>query len=309
MDHRKTQGESAPIALEVLDQITKRMDDFTPRQRVFAEYVLQNPENLAFLSITDLAKEAGVSQATIVRFCNGLGYNGYAHLAREAQQAIQMELSTAGRFRLVRRMRREDIRDHAASAFERIIGHEIENLINLSKNIKTADFYHCVEMMEEADSICIIGCMASTSLATFFGYMLSKIFPQVDVLHDHGFMASAVCHRLTEKSLVFLISFPRYPRETVKLGRMSAERGARLVAITNSHISPVVPLATLSFFLPVGIPSFVDAYAAPIVFINALVTELSERDPEKTQKALGHFDEYASRMDLFLKPRERGSSL
>jgi DNA-binding MurR/RpiR family transcriptional regulator len=307
MDRRKTQSESAPIALEVLDQITERMDAFTPRQRAFAEYVLQNPENLAFLSITDLAKEAGVSQATIVRFCNGLGYDGYAHLAREAQQAIQTELSTAGRFRLVRRMGREDITDHGTSAFERIIGHEIENLINLSKGIKSADFYRCVEMMAEADRICIIGCMASSSLAIFFGYMLSKIFPHVDVLHSRALMTSAVCQRLTEKSLAFLISFPRYPRETVGLGRLAAERGARLVAITNSHISPVVPLATLSFFLPVSIPSFVDAYAAPIVFINALITELSERDPERTQQALGEFDQYASGMDLFLIPRQRRS--
>ncbi len=296
------------IVLEVLDQITEQMNAFTPRLRRLAEYVLRNPEDLAFLSITDLAKRAGVSQASVVRFCNELGYNGYANMAREAQQAIQTELSTAGRFRLVRRMQTNGTTEPPASPFERIVGQEIENLINLSKGIKIVDFYRCVEMMSRADRICIIGCMASTSLAAFFGYMLSKIFPQVDVLHGGGSMASAVCNRLTEKSLVFLISFPRYPKETVELGRLAADRGVQLVAITNSHISPVVPLASLSFFLPVNIPSFVDAYAAPVVFINALVTELSERHPEKTQQALGMFDEYAARMDLFLIPKGRGTS-
>ncbi|MBW1982597.1 MAG: MurR/RpiR family transcriptional regulator [Deltaproteobacteria bacterium] len=265
MTPMKEQIQSVPIPLEVLNEISRRKDEFTPRQRIFAEYVLQNPESLAFLSITDLAKEARVSQATIIRFCNALGYDGYAQLAREAQQAIQVELGTVGRFRLVREMRRESNGNPPRSSFERVVVQEIENLTFLAKSIKIADFYHCLDMMAEADRICVIGCLSSTSLAVFFGYTLSKLKPEVDVIHGHGVMSSAICQRLSEKSLVFLIAFPRYPRETVELGELAASRGARIVAITNSHISPIVPLADLVFFLPVGIPSFVDAYASPIV--------------------------------------------
>jgi hypothetical protein len=46
----------------------------------------------------------------------------------------------------------------------------------------------------------------------------------------------------------------------------------------------------------------VDPYAGPTVFINALVTELSERDPKRAQEILGQYDEYASEVNLFLKP-------
>jgi DNA-binding MurR/RpiR family transcriptional regulator len=312
MEHLKHQVDPDPIELEVLSEIARRMEELTPRQRIFGQYLLQNPENLAFLSITDLAKEAHVSQATIVRFCNSIGYNGYTQLAREVQQAIQVQLGTAGRFRLVSRMRRDSLRDGPTSTFERIVHQEVENLVCLSRSIKTADFYRCLDIMAEADRICIVGCLSSTGLATFFGYMLSKIFLEVDVVNGHGVMTSAVCHRLTKRSLVFLISFPRYPRETVELGELAAARGAQIVAITNSHISPVVPLATLAFLLPVSIPSFVDAYAAPLVFINALVTEFSERSPEKAQQILNFYDEYAAQMDLFMytgsraKRRDKG---
>ena len=78
---------------------------------------------------------------------------------------------------------------------------------------------------------------------------------------------------------------------------MAKERGAKIVAITNSHISPVVPLADLLFLLPLGMSSYVDAYAAPLVFINALITELSERDPAKTRAALAQYDDYLSKLD------------
>jgi hypothetical protein len=57
----------------------------------------------------------------------------------------------------------------------------------------------------------------------------------------------------------------------------------------------------MTFLIPIGIVSFVDAYAAPIAFINALVTEFSERDPDATQRSLNLFDEYVSREALFVK--------
>lgn len=292
---------SKPIAFKVLNEITGKLDEFTPRQRTLAEYILQHPENLAFFPITDLAAKAGVSEATIVRFSYALGYEGYPQLAREAQQAIQFELGTAGRFQLVRRMRSESLKKEPTSLFERILNYEIENLVNLPQNIKIKDFYRCIDMLADADRIGIVGCLASTSLATFFGNMLSKISHQVDIIHGHGVMTSAVINRLTHNSLVFLIAFPRYPRETVEIGQIIVDKGARVVAITDSHISPIVPVADLYFALPVGIPSFVDAYAGPIVFINALVTELSERDPGRAQQILGQYDEYALEANIFSK--------
>ena len=66
-------ARTAPLTLSILEQIRDRIDQFTPRQRQAAEYILQNPEDLAFMSIADLSRQAGVSQATIVRFCNTLG--------------------------------------------------------------------------------------------------------------------------------------------------------------------------------------------------------------------------------------------
>jgi DNA-binding MurR/RpiR family transcriptional regulator len=296
------------LPADFTERIKKRLSEFTPRQRGLAEFILQNPESIAFLSITDLAKKAGVSQATITRFCNTLGYDGYMHVSKEIQQSIQCELGTVGRFDLALSLKDQSLRGRTTSLFERLVAGEIDNLINLTQSIKTHDFYRCVDMMTEADRICVIGCMASSCLAFFFGYMLGKIFPRVDTVNGHGAVASAACNNLNQNSLVFLISFPRYPRATVELGHLALQKRAKIIAITNSPISPVVPLAMLSFFVPVGIVSFVDAYAAPMVLINALTAELSERNPERTHQALKEFDEYALQANIFFKSGTRGEA-
>ena len=304
--HRsKRKIASSNFGIPVIYEIKKRMDVFTPRQRGLAEFILYNPETLAFFTITELAKKTNISEATIVRFCNTLGYDGYAHLVKEVQQTIQSELGTVGRFQFARSMRSETIEKQNLSAFERVLANEIDNLVNLMKSIKSTDFYQCVKIMMKADQICIIGCMASSCLASYFGYTLAKIFTRVFILQDHGPMTSAVYNSLGPNSLVFLISFPRYPKTTMELGQLVSKKGVKIVTITNSPISPIVPLATLSFFVPVGIISFVDTYAAPMALINALITEFSERNPEETQRALKQFDEYASQESVFLKSGRR----
>jgi len=160
------------------------------------------------------------------------------------------------------------------------------------KIVKTADFHRCVEMIAKADRICIVGSMASGCLASCLGYLLAKVFHPVDVLQGQGAMASSVCNNLTQNSLVFLIAFPRYPKETMELGHLAAQKGSKIIAITNNTISPIAPLANLSFG---------DVYAAPMTFLTSLVIELNERNPEKSHRALKKFDEYASQTDLLVK--------
>jgi DNA-binding MurR/RpiR family transcriptional regulator len=292
-------AESTTIAFAVLKEINKNLNDFTPRHRAFAEYVLHNPENLAFLSITEIAVQAGVSQATIVRFCNVLGYDGYAHLVKEARQAIQSEIGSAGRFQIARRMRKKSDRHKTGSIFERLLEQELGNMTNLAKSIKIADFNRCIDLMTEADQICIIGCMSSASIAHFFGDILSRTFHRVDVLDGLTVRASSICQRLTEESLVFLISFPQYTRATEGLGNLAAEKGAHIVAITDNNNSPIVPLGSISFFIPVSIQSYIESYSAPMALISILVNAFNERNPEKTKDSFLRYDNYSSKMNIY----------
>lgn len=301
-------SELDQILSVVVERIKSRMAEFTPRQRALAEYIIQHPESVGFLTINELAKKAGVSEATIVRFCHIIGYKGYAHLGREIQENIQSQLGTEGRFTLTHRQS-GCVSSDSTSAFERVLAHEMCNMARLSKNIKKTEFYRVVKWMAEADRIIISGSMGSGSLAKYFGYMLAKILPQVEVLDAPGTIPFNVLSRLSSDSMVFLIAFPRYPRITVEIGRWLAGKGAKIVAITDSHLSPVVSVADVSFLISVGITSFVDSYAAPMTFINALVTELSESNPVESQQRLREFDKYASEMQMFVKLRDRGKSI
>ena len=294
----------------VLDRIKTEHDNFTPAQKAIAEYILHNPESLLFMSINELAEATKVSMASIVRFCNVLGFDGYTQFSKEIQEMLQGQLSTSGRFRIAQSNRavseNRKLSTWGDSAFSRILGHEIENLNRLAENVRVEDFNALAKMILEADRIITLGCMASASLAGHMGRMLCKVFHEVDVVDNEGVLNAAKFLRLTPESVVFVIAFPRYPAATVRMGKAAADMACRVVSLTDSHLSPSSGLGELTFHIPVGIPSFVDAYAAPLTFINALCTEVAEVNSERATESLNAFDALASKGKIFYKQTWRG---
>jgi len=294
----------------VLEKIKSGHDKFTPAQKAIAGYILQNPESLYFMPIVKMAQETRVSVASIVRFCNALGYKGYTELIKDVQQELQSQLSTSSRFQIARSCHSETISSKfdkgGDSAFTRILSHEIEHLGHLLESIKIDQFNKAVQLLENADRVLILGCLASSTLASHMGRMLSKIKPAVDVVDNDGILESTKWLQLTQKSVVCIFAFPRYPTLTIRLANCAVKKGCRIISITDTNFSPISEIGELTFYIQVGVPSFVDAYAAPLTFINALCAELAENSPTKSKKALMEFDELALKNKLFIKQIWRG---
>ncbi|MCK5686313.1 MurR/RpiR family transcriptional regulator [bacterium] len=298
MEKEKLRDRNELIAPVVIDRIRKMLNKFTKRQRVMAEYVLQHPEKVGYLPITDLAKAVGVSVATVVRFCNRLGYSGYIELGREVQNSIQNELSILGRFNLSRSASELSV-GISDSAFERIVKLEMESLGNMVQSINKSDFFKCLKWMSKANNVTIVGTMASAALAVYFEYAATKVLPKVKLITSGSGSESDFLKDLSPDSLVFLIAFPRYPQATIDLGTLAKKKKCRIVALTDSHHSPIVQFANLTFLISISVTSTVDAYAAPLTFINTLITEFTIQYPDKIRKNMNAFEEFTKGMKIW----------
>lgn len=290
------------IAQKVIALIHAKMNEFTKRQRFLAEYIINFPEKIGYLSITRLAQASGVSIATIVRFCNKLGYNGYAELGQEVQKSIQFELSTLMRFGIGRESAKNENADQE-STFERIIRIEMDSIERMSNSVKRKDLDTCLDWMSAAKNVIIIGSMGSASLTNYFGYAASKVLRSVITINQVGAESPNFIKELNRDSLVFLIAYPRYPESTLMFGRLCKEKGCKIVSITNANHSPSVHLSDMVFIIPISMTSVVDSYSAPITFIHALIAEYSIRFPEKTNDFLNSFEQYTNNMKIWHKPK------
>lgn len=60
--------------------IQSKMKALTGSEKKVADYVLNNYMKVLDCTVTELAEKAGVSDATVVRFCRSAGYKGYQEL-------------------------------------------------------------------------------------------------------------------------------------------------------------------------------------------------------------------------------------
>ena len=78
---------------ELLERIMKEQDSFPAAQKQVAAYVVDNYYQIPFLSITALARNIGVSDTTIIKFCNQLGFSGFGDFKKVFSDYVHSELT------------------------------------------------------------------------------------------------------------------------------------------------------------------------------------------------------------------------
>ncbi|MFA5912294.1 MAG: MurR/RpiR family transcriptional regulator [Burkholderiales bacterium] len=299
-------GDGQPIGFtpKVITLLREALNDLTRSQKVLGLYLLQHPEKIGYLSIRELAQSAGVSLATVFRLCRHLGYKGYDELGAEVQRSVQYELSTPTRFRLGADAPSAKGR---LSAFERVISAELDSLTTMTRTIQVDDVSRCVQWMNQADHLIVIGTMGSTSLAEYFAYAASKVLRSVRLVTSVG--GSATWYQFKDISaatLVLLLGFPRYQQSTLEFGNYFKRRGCRIVAITDHYRSPLAAPADIVFPIAISFSTIVDSFTAPVAFIHGLVAEYSERYGDQIRDHLADFEDYTADMQIWTKSPRRG---
>ena len=288
------------ILKNLFDQIITNKDSFPKQHSIFADYVLKHSKEIAFLSIADVSKQSSVSSATIVRFCRTLGFKGYTEFAKLIQQSLQSDLTAFNRFKLKNVM--GDYKEESPepkSIYHKLLRQEINNTANLLESIHKENYIKCLDLMLKADRFCVSGSLAASTLALYLGQNLSKINHQTDIIQHSGIPAFAALEKITKDSVVFLLSFPRYPQETITFGRIAQKRGAHVIAITDTPMSPLVDISEISLYIPVNLLPFGESYTAPIAFLTVLCSEFSDRLPDQVLKNLQRYDEYTTEAQSF----------
>ncbi len=285
-------GKSSP---EFAIQELLRADgaEFSPKQRILVDFLHRNYQKVAFMSITELAKETKVSEATIVRLAAMLKFDGYPGLQKAVQRIVSQELTTMDRMQLSLELNVLD------NPMKQMLNLDLRNISRLYQRVGDEDVRRLRTRLVEARHVVVLGVMASSPLATYFGYELNRCLRRVTTLTEDNLMAKRTISELTSKDLLVVIGFPRYPAAIIRLLATAGERKAQRVVITDTSASPLVKYAEQRLFVPFDLWSFVDSLAAPMSFLAGIVADIVKHEPELTAQRLKEFETLAARFELF----------
>lgn len=263
--------------------IRRSYDDLTQNEKRLADCILSSPK-AAFLTTTDLAKFAKVSQSAVVRFAQTLGYPGYLQLQKDLQDDLIGKLNPSAR---LQKSRSKNIGDIGTTILDTDIGH----LENIRAIIRSKEFEKALSLIEAAERVYVIGIRASHSIAHLFAVTLGYIKDDVKLLaNTSGAVADEIVN-ISRKDVLVAFSFPRYSVVTIKALKYASSRGCKSVVVTDSALSPSGRLATVPLPIPVSTSSFFTSYTAAASLTNVIIAKLTERQGRKAVESLNRLDD------------------
>lgn len=259
----------------LLSRIEMNMDTFSKGQKRIADYIEEHYDSAAFMTASKLGKKVGVSESTVVRFATQLGYSGYPKLQKAMQEMIRDKLTSVQRIDVTTtRIGDNDVLDA-------IMNQDIDKIRRTLEEISHDDFQRAVNSIVKARRIYIFGVRSTASLAEFLGYYFGLIFDNVRVITNTSKTHTyEQLFRISKDDVMIGISFPRYSTMAVDSMTLARERGANVIAITDSMVSPLVTAADEVLIARSDMASVVDSLVAPLSLVNALIvaTVIEKKD-------------------------------
>ncbi|UCF30169.1 MAG: MurR/RpiR family transcriptional regulator [bacterium] len=270
-----------------LDDIRRTEDPpITPTQRRVLDFLLKRPEEAVFLTASRLANQLDLSDASIVRLAQTLGYEGYPDLRRRLRELVKARMTTVGRLDETAR-RVETVQD----VFRNVLARDARNLRMTLDNTDMASFTAVVRALDDARKIYVIGLRSTNCLAAFLTSALRFMKKEVAQLVPGTGEMWEELRELGPEDVVVGFSFPRYTKLTVEVIIHAREKGARVVAVTDSDLSPLAAPADWTLTVPYEIDSYMESFTAALSLMNAVVTALAFTNHERTMEALREIEE------------------
>jgi DNA-binding MurR/RpiR family transcriptional regulator len=260
---------------DLMRMIQVKFPRLSKGQKLIAEYILKHYDKAAFMTAAKLGITVGVSESTVVRFANELGYSGYPKLQKALQELIKTKLTTVQRIELSNDYISEE------NALKGVLKSDMENIRATLEKINHKTFEDVVRSIFDANKIYIIGLRSSNALSEFLGFYLNIILDNVKVV---SYGISDIFEQMInvgEGDLVIGIGFPRYANRTIEALTYAQSKKAKVVAITDSLLSPLAARADYTLIAQSNMASFVDSLVAPLSVINALIIAVGLREKEK----------------------------
>lgn len=257
---------------DLIKRIQENLPELSKGQKLIANYIINHYDKAAFMTAAKLGEVVGVSESTVVRFAIELGYDGYPKLQKVLQELIKSKLTA------VQRIEVSSNRISEENILKSVLQSDTEKIKKTLEEIDQNSFNKIVESILNARKIYILGVRSSAPLASFLGFYFNLIFDNVRLVHTTSVseMFEQIL-RASEGDVVIGISFPRYSKRTVKAMQFVKSQGATVIAITDSHESPLALYADHSIIARSDMASFVDSLVAPLSVINALIVAIGMR--------------------------------
>lgn len=286
-----------PVSFDdLVTEIRARWGSLSVSHKKLAERVLTDPEAVAFMTVSDLASAVGVNEATVVRFASGMGLKGFPGLARLCQERLQEQAQL---------LRRLDNLEHMVARGgglrENQVALDRANIARSFAGIADATWEAVAAQLARAPRVHVMGLRKCHAPAYLLGYLLGLLREDVATVTGTGGALTDELRRVRSGDCFVAISIHRYSADTVRAAQWARRRGAHVVALTDTPVSPLAAAAHETIYVEASSASVLRSMTAFTSIVQAMcgaVAHLLGHEVRETlleeEKLLSEFGVYTA---------------
>jgi DNA-binding MurR/RpiR family transcriptional regulator len=278
-------------------------DALSSRFQDVARWMIDHPADVALLSTREQARRAGVAPATMTRLAQRFGLKGYDEVRKLYADAMRQRPESF-RGRAQELLHRREAEGDAALVQD-IFSSLVQHLQTLSTPGSIRRFTAAAERIARAERVFCLGLRSTFSVVYIFNYVRS-LFGAASVLVDGvGDTGIDVLRTIGRGDVLLAVTARPYTRQTLKAAHYAKARGAKIVTITDSELSPLAAIADDVLLVSTDTPSFFHAMTPAFAAAECLAALVAAKRGTDTLKSLARSEEQLSAFDTYVLPPKK----
>jgi len=272
----------------VLQRLIGQIDSLSPKLRDAARFIVDHPAEMGVSSMRRLAQLSGVTPNTLTRLARTLGFDGYETLRDVFRDAVRNGAqSIPDRAKWLQSVGRGGRHGGLVGEMARAM---LQNLERMYSEIDLPRLEGAARAIIAADRVFVLGVRGVYGLAHNFYYVGRMALPNLVLVPRQGSTALDDMIVTTPKDLVLAITLAPYARETSEACLHAQQRGAHLIAVTDSRASPLAGKARHELVAPSATPQFFNSTAAAVALLETLLAMIVALGDRRMLASIGLYD-------------------
>ncbi|MEO6103293.1 MAG: MurR/RpiR family transcriptional regulator, partial [Pseudoxanthomonas sp.] len=234
-----------PAAERLLAAIRDEFDSLSRQLKLIARYIEQHRDHIGLDRIQDVAERCGVQPSAVIRFAKRFGFSGYTEMQKIFRDGIAQQIAPSRNYqaRIRSVIAAAEGQLTSADIADEFIGGSIAGMQELKRDLHSSVFDDAVALLAGSETVWVVGARRSFAVASYLTYALQHTDKRIELLSGLGSMHEGQLRGLRAGDVMLVVSFAPYAEESLQCARAAAARGARVIAITDTQMSPLAALA------------------------------------------------------------------
>jgi DNA-binding MurR/RpiR family transcriptional regulator len=232
----------------LLQAIGQQFDGLSRQLKLIARHVEGHRSQLGLQSIQEVAAHCEVQPSAVVRFAKHFGFDGFTGMQKLFRVGLAEKVAPARSYQSrIRQAIESGTRKHSsADIAQALVGGSIASLQELQGSLDAAALEASVGLLAKSSTIWLMATRRAYPVSAYLAYALQHTEKRIQHINAIGSMQDGQLRGLVARDVLIAVSFAPYADETRSIVQQAQSRGASIIVITDSQLSPLQAYAALT---------------------------------------------------------------